>query len=121
MPYGERIRSLREHANLSQAKLGIKLGVSSQAVSKWETNKAEPDSDILRELCNIFNVTSDEILGILARGDNDNDIWDLRESLRRDPERRMLFDAARNVSKEDIQTAVRILDALKGTDKHGTD
>ena len=64
MPYGATIKALREKAGFSQAKLGSQLGVTSQAVSKWETNKAEPDSDALKKMCEIFKVTSDKILGI---------------------------------------------------------
>ena len=64
MPYGATIKGLREKSSLSQAALGARLGVTSQAVSKWETNKAEPDSDAIKKLCEIFNVTSDMILGI---------------------------------------------------------
>jgi transcriptional regulator with XRE-family HTH domain len=64
MPYGATIKKLREKAGFSQAALGAQLGVSSQAVSKWETNKAEPDSDAIKKMCEIFNVTSDMILGI---------------------------------------------------------
>mgnify|MGYP000920189886 CR=1 FL=1 len=120
MPYGATIKGLREKSGLSQAALGARLGVTSQAVSKWETNKSSPDGEAIKELCKLYNVTANDILGI-EDPDTDDGVWELRESLRRDPKRRMLFDAAANVSEKDIQTAVRLLDALKGSSEDGTD
>lgn len=56
MNIGEKIYNLRNKANLSQEAMGEKLGVSRQAVSKWETNQATPDLDNLRMLAEHFNV-----------------------------------------------------------------
>ena len=65
MTVGDRICKLREAKGLTQKELGILLGYSSSStVSNWETNIAKPDFDKLIQLCNIFNVTSDELLGI---------------------------------------------------------
>jgi len=120
MLYGERLKQLREAAGLKQSDVAAVVGVSSQAVSKWETNKSAPDGDAIKALCKLYNVTANDILGI-DTPNSDEDIWQLREALRRDPERRMLFDAARNVKKEDIMTAARILDALKRSSEDGVD
>ena len=65
MTVGDRICKLREAKGLTQKELGILLGYSSSStVSNWETNIAKPDFDKLIQLCNLFNVTSDELLGI---------------------------------------------------------
>jgi transcriptional regulator with XRE-family HTH domain len=64
MPYGDKIKQLREAAGLKQLDIATAVGVSTQAVSKWETNKSEPDRDAIKILCELFKVTSDEILGI---------------------------------------------------------
>ncbi len=59
---GVRIAALRKKAGLSQLELAEKLGVSAQAVSKWESGKNLPDIDLFRELAWIFNMTIDSIL-----------------------------------------------------------
>ena len=65
MTVGDRICKLREAKGLTQKELGILLGYSSSStVSNWETNIAKPDFDKLIQLCNLFNITSDELLGI---------------------------------------------------------
>ena len=62
MNLGERIALLRRQAGLSQEQLGDKLGVSRQAVSKWESSQANPDLQYLMALCRLFEVTSDYLL-----------------------------------------------------------
>jgi hypothetical protein len=46
---------------------------------------------------------------------NENDIWELREQVRRDPERHYLFSLAKDADIEDVRQAVAIIDALKKT------
>lgn len=60
--FGKRISVLRRKAGLSQADLAEKLGVTSQAVSKWECGNAVPDIDILLELSHLYKVTINEML-----------------------------------------------------------
>ena len=60
--FGKRISVLRRNAGLSQTTLAEKLGVTSQAVSKWECGNALPDIDILLELSHLYKVTINEML-----------------------------------------------------------
>ena len=57
-----RLCNLRKQHNLSQEQLAEKIGVSRQAVSKWERAEASPDTDNLITLAQIYNVSIDEIL-----------------------------------------------------------
>ena len=59
----EKIYELRRRDGLSQETLAEKIGVSRQAVSKWETGAATPELDKLRALCAFFGVTLDELTG----------------------------------------------------------
>lgn len=60
--FGKRIAALRRKAGLSQTDLAEKMGVTSQAVSKWECGNAVPDIDILLDLSHLYNVTVNEML-----------------------------------------------------------
>ena len=62
MTIGEKILSLRMSANISQEQLAEKMEVSRQSVSKWETDQAFPQIDKVLQLCEIFNITADELL-----------------------------------------------------------
>lgn len=59
---GERLFELRKSKNLSQEDVADKLGVTRQSVSKWETNQSTPDFDKIVPLCELFEITTDELL-----------------------------------------------------------
>lgn len=63
MNLGEKIYELRMKMNLSQGDLAEKLDVSRQSVSKWENNTAVPDLDKLIKICDIFEISLDELTG----------------------------------------------------------
>lgn len=60
---GRRISELRKKQNMTQMGLADKLGISFQAVSNWERGNTMPDIAKLPELAQIFNVTTDDLLG----------------------------------------------------------
>ena len=62
MTTGEKIAALRRAQGLSQEALGEKLGLSRQAVSKWEADQAMPTMDNLVELSRLFGVPVDTLL-----------------------------------------------------------
>lgn len=57
-------RQLRKEKRMSQANLAELLGVSQTAVSQWETNKNYPDINTIKELAEIFSVTTDYLLNV---------------------------------------------------------
>jgi len=59
---GKFIAGCRKEKGLTQAQLAEKLNITDRAVSKWETGKCMPDSSIMLELCNILDVTVNELL-----------------------------------------------------------
>lgn len=59
---GNKLKSLRETHNLSQAELAKKLNISQQALSKWENNHSEPDIISLKAISNFFNISLDTLL-----------------------------------------------------------
>jgi len=62
MKLNEKIVYCRKRAGLSQEALAEKIGVSRQAVSKWETGDAEPEINKLKMLCTAFGVSADWLL-----------------------------------------------------------
>lgn len=59
---GEYIQLKRKNIKLTQQELGDKLGVTDKAVSKWETGVALPDVSLYKDLCNILNISIEELL-----------------------------------------------------------
>ena len=64
MELGNKIRQLRNKCSLTQEQLGERLGLSAQAVSKWENAAAMPDITLLPLLAEIFGVSIDELFDL---------------------------------------------------------
>ena len=62
MTLGERIRSCRQRAGLSQERLAELVGVSRQAVTKWEADQSAPHTETLFRLAGIFGTSVDLLL-----------------------------------------------------------
>ena len=59
---GKFIAECRKKQNLTQSQLAEKLFITDRAVSKWETGRAMPDSSLMLDLCNILNITVNDLL-----------------------------------------------------------
>lgn len=62
MTFGEKLLALRKQNNFSQEELAEKLGVSRQAISRWESGETMPDSPNLLQISKIFSVSADYLL-----------------------------------------------------------
>lgn len=62
MNLGDRILDCRQSMKITQEELAARLGVTPQAVSKWERNQSFPDILIFAQLCRILNVSADLLL-----------------------------------------------------------
>ena len=62
MNLGEKLFELRKAKNLTQDEVAEKLNVTRQTVSKWETNQSTPDFDKILPLCELYDISTDELL-----------------------------------------------------------
>lgn len=76
MDIGLRIKKFREQQKISQEELALKIFVSRQTISNWETNKSCPDVKSLIMLSNIFNVSLDSFIK--------EDIKEMRETVEKE-------------------------------------
>ncbi len=60
---GERIYELRTNKRMTQLSLGVKLGVTQETISAYENKKTYPTLAIIIQMCEIFSVSSDYLLG----------------------------------------------------------
>ena len=59
---GKFISACRKEKGLTQMQLAEKLNITNRAVSKWETGKSMPDVSLMLDLCNILDITVNELL-----------------------------------------------------------
>lgn len=62
MTLGQRISLYRKKLNISQEELGARLGVSRQAVSKWESGASDPSTSNLLALAKLYSVSAEDLL-----------------------------------------------------------
>ena len=62
MNIGEKLYELRKGKNLSQEEVAEKLNVTRQTVSKWETNQSSPDFDKILPICELFEISTEELI-----------------------------------------------------------
>ena len=63
MNIGEKIIKLRKEKNISQEKLSEMIGVTRQTLSNWESDITSPDLKQAKKICEIFNISLDELTG----------------------------------------------------------
>lgn len=82
----ERIRTMREKFGFSQKYVAFSVGVNPSIVSRWESGITVPSRENIQKLAEIFQVTSDFLLGITEEEDMKND-FDLDSN-----EKKLVFD-----------------------------
>lgn len=62
--YGERIKEIRENAQMTQAQMALILGTNQQSISRYEKEQIEPNIEMIVRICKKFDVTADYLLGL---------------------------------------------------------
>lgn len=109
---------------MTQEELGKVLDIQKAAISKYENGRAEPSTDVLKKMSALFGVSIDYLLGNSPDPSpesggyyTDPDVAQITEELRTDPDKRILFDATKDLSKDDINTVLKIIEGLKAREK----
>lgn len=114
---GCRLKSLRKNMQLTGEEFGAKMNVSKPTVSLWESDKRTPNAEMLQKIANFFDVSVDYLLIGKPYTTNDSYYYDtevaeLAEQIKNDPELRILLDAKRNLSKQDMKAIINITKSL---------
>ena len=108
MNVGEKLFELRKAKNLSQEEVAEKLNVTRQTVSKWETNQSSPDFDKIVPLCELFEITTDELLTGKKVESTDINKEDIKENTYKSEEKIPTRQEVRIKSAEVVSTSVFI-------------
>lgn len=96
MSFGDRVKTLRRAAGMTQQDIANRLGITAAAVGMWECGKARPRLDTLRELADVFGVP----------------VSDLVESSEVDPQLERLISNYARTTEEGRAALVAMSDAL---------
>ena len=114
---GDKIKNLRIQNKMTLEEVGNRIGVSKQTLYKYENNIiTNIPSDKIEGLAKIFNVSPALIMGwddTPKEYYKDAEVAEFTEYLCTRPGARMLFSAAKDISKEDMEKAVEYIELLK--------
>lgn len=120
-----RLRELRESAGYkTQQAFADAFGVAQSTVGGWEAGKREPNYETTMRLAKFFGVSVDDLLGVAEKKEQplvnaDEGLTEYLEELRTRPEMRMLFSISKGATREDVEKAVAIIEALRRTEGRG--
>lgn len=63
MSLGTNLANLRKKKGISQEQLALEIGVSRQAISKWETDTSQPELSNIKKICEVLEITPNELMG----------------------------------------------------------
>lgn len=114
----ERIRRLRQENNMSQDELAKKTGYASRStINKIEAGKIDISRAKIKVFADVLGVTPAYLMGWVDESEQgyytDPEVAEYAEELRTNPKYRLLFDASKDLSKEDIDFVVDMIERLK--------
>ena len=116
MSFSQSLKKLRLEKGLTQSQLAEALGISKSAISMYECGNREPELDVLEQFADFFGVDLNALAGREALVNEDPELTEYLEVLRNRSELRMLFSITKNATKEDVEKAVKIIEALRGAE-----
>lgn len=114
--FGDKIRTARKAAGLTQRELADRINVSNTSISNWEKDISRPDPDTIQHLCWALNVQPNFFFSLEKEKpliNDDEELTEYIQMLKTRPECRMLFQLSKSATKEDVEKAVRIIEALR--------
>ena len=120
-----RLKSVMAEHKITQTELAKRTGIRQSSISDWLNNRYEPKQDKVYLLANALNVSPAWLLGYdesdtsnPANGYYDDpEAAEFAEYLRTRPGARMLFSAAKDMSKEEMEETVKYIEFLKSKHK----
>ncbi|MDH6673188.1 DNA-binding XRE family transcriptional regulator [Paenibacillus sp. LBL] len=108
---GPRLAELRNKRGMTQAQLATKLKKSTSTIAMWETGNRDPDSDMIVKIAIVFDVSTDYLLGRTDDPDNGLKYSAGKSDKNWSENYHKIERFARKVSEQDLEKAVKILDA----------
>ena len=114
---GENIRTFREAAHLTQDELADLAHINRVTLFKYESGKVNPGAKVVMRLANALHIRPDVLLGIeeFQLSDDERELWEVREQVRREPERMELYRLTKNASIKDIRQVNAFINAMRAT------
>lgn len=108
MTYEYRLRELRKQNKLSQSEVAEKLGITASAYGFYEQGKTIPNAEALSILADLYDVSTDYLLGRAIFPNSENE----------DPEIKILARKAKSLTQEQLKAVQAVIDSYERNKKH---
>ena len=78
---GKRIQTFRKQKGMSQQDLSDCLGITRQAISKWELDQTLPDLETLVKMAELFEISLNELIGVEENSKSISELYDLMQTI----------------------------------------
>ena len=114
----EKIKDLCDEHKINVSQLCKEVGISKSSLTELKAGRTKAlSARNTAKIANFFGVSSDELLGNEKKlTEDDKEMKEYLEFLKYRPEGKMLFSVAKGCTKEEIEQAVKIIDALRKND-----
>ena len=125
MTLGEKLRTIRKNAGLTIEELAtafndkFELRANKGMISKWENDLVEPSSQYITAYARLFGLDLTELLNLPSIDENyyhNPDAAALADMIKDNPRYRVLFEASRNLSADDVDFVIDMIKKLAKTD-----
>lgn len=118
MTFYERFVMLCEKKGIKPGRVANECNISRSNVTSWKNNGYTPRGDVLQRIASYFDVSVDFLLGEEEQKEKplvngDEELTEYLEILKTRPEMRMLFQISKDATKEDVEAAVRVIEAIR--------
>lgn len=121
--FADVFKYLRIQSGLTQQEMADKLKISRSSIGMYENGEREPSFELLESIADYFNVDMNYLLGKKELSENipqgyylNDDAREMAQFMFENPEYKVLFDASRKVSKDDIDMVKALLDKFRSND-----
>jgi len=116
----DRFKELCDSRGVTPTKAATEAGINKSAVTYWRNHPdSKPSGQIAEKLCSYFKISMSELYGDFPQKEKplvngDEELTEYLEELRTRPEMKMLFQLTKDATKEDVEKAVRVIEAMLG-------
>lgn len=123
---GRRIKTMRLSRGMTQIDLANALHCAQSTIAMYETGSRMPDMETVDYLADIFNVppyailySEKEVMPIETK--EDEELWQIREDFRRNPELRTIHSLTRNATSQELRQIEALIRVLRSGNEEDTD
>lgn len=117
MQFDERLRQLMKQHGVTNYRLAKEIGCSASTVATWVDGDKQPSAKYIQSLAGYFGVSTDYLMGSDDTDTEENsEMAEMLEDIRRNPELRTMFSITRNATPEQLRQYINVIKAIRGED-----